>query len=246
MNQKRIKAVIEYDGSLYHGFQIQHNAITVQETIQDCIYSLIGEKVSLLCAGRTDSGVHALGQVIVFDTCSSIPPEKWQFALNSALPDDIRVLKSSEAALDFHPRYHAVSKHYRYLLYQKAAGQVFYRRYAYCNNEAYNIEKMKQACEWIKGRHNFESFCASGSSVTSYEREVKTCTITSEGSFIQLDIEANGFLYNMVRIIMGTLLEVGQRKYAPEYVREILSGQDRSLAGPTAPPQGLYMVSVHY
>ncbi len=243
---KRIKAIIQYDGSLYHGFQIQHNAITIQEIIQDCIYSLIGEKVSLLCSGRTDAGVHALGQVIVFDTGSSIPPEKWKFALNSTLPEDIRILNSCEAASDFHPRYHAILKHYRYLLYQQADGQVFYRKYAYCNEETYHIDKMQQACAIIEGRHNFKAFCASGSSVTDYVREVKACTITSQGPFLQLDIKADGFLYNMVRIVMGTLLEVGRGKYAPRHLQEILSGQDRSIAGPTAPPQGLYLVSVDY
>ncbi len=243
---KRIKAVLEYDGSGYHGFQIQKNAITIQEKIETSIENLLGEKVSIMAAGRTDAGVHAVGQVIAFDTDSSIPPDKWKFALNSILPPDIRVVSSSEARADFHPRFHAVDKRYIYMIHRKPGGKVFYGKYAYCNMEALELEVMQQACALFIGRHNFKSFCSSGSSVKTHDRHIKECRIVEKGPFIKLDITADGFLYNMVRIIVGTLLEVGRLTYEPEYITDIIQAQDRNRAGQTAPPQGLYLYSVNY
>jgi tRNA pseudouridine38-40 synthase len=243
---KRIKAILEYDGSTYHGWQIQKNALSLQETVEASIENLIGRKVGILAAGRTDAGVHALGQVVAFDTESSIPPEKWQFALNSVLPRDIRVVSSCQAEADFHPRFQAVDKRYIYLIYRRHSGQVFYSKYAYCSSEDFNLELMQQACSYFIGRQNFQSFCASGSSVKTFERNVKTCLIEAKGPFIKLDITADGFLYNMVRIITGTVLEVGRLNYKPQYIQEIIQAQDRNLSGPTAPPQGLYLHSVNY
>ncbi len=243
---KRIKAVLEYDGSGYHGFQIQKNAVTIQEMIETSIENLIGEKASIMAAGRTDAGVHAVGQVITFDTSSSIPPDKWQFALNSILPPDIRVVSSCEARADFHPRFEAVDKRYIYLIHRKQSGKVFYSKYAYCDLEALDLELMQQACRLFIGRHNFKSFCSSGSSVKTYDRHIKECRLEEKGPFIRLDITADGFLYNMVRIIVGTLLDVGRLTYKPEYVRDIILAQDRTRAGQTAPPQGLYLYSVNY
>ncbi len=242
----RIKMVIEYDGSNYHGFQIQQNAHTIQAEMEKGILNLTGEKSNLMFAGRTDAGVHALGQVVAFDTNSSIPPDKWRFALNSFLPQDIKIVRSEEAAPDFHPRFHALKKHYRYMIYRQSEGTVFYRHYALCNDEILDIGGMKQACQYIKGVHDFRSFCASGSSSRNFEREVNECAIIEEGPFIKLEIEANGFLYNMVRIICGTLLNVGRGIYKPEQIAEVIAAKDRSLAGATAPPQGLYLVSVTY
>ncbi len=243
---KRIKAVLEYDGSCYHGFQIQKNALSIQEKIEISIENLIGEKASIMAAGRTDARVHALGQVIAFDTSSSIPPEKWQFALNSILPPDIRVVSSSEAQAGFHPRFDAVDKRYIYLIHRKQSGKVFYDRYAYCDLEALDLELMQQACSLFLGRHNFKSFCSSGSSVKTHERHIKECKLEEKGPFIRLDITADGFLYNMVRIIVGTLLDVGRLNYQPEDISDIILAQDRTQAGPTAPPQGLYLYSVNY
>lgn len=242
----RIKAILEYDGSGYHGFQIQKNAVTIQETIEKAIEDLIGEKTNILCAGRTDAGVHALGQVIAFDTSSSIPPNKWKFALNSVLPQDIRIIESRESREDFHPRFDAIDKKYIYLIHRSLKRRVFLEKYAYCNYEKLDLALMQQACSYIVGRHDFRSFCSSGSAVKNFERTVKDCTITTMGTFIKVAITADGFLYNMVRIIVGTLLEIGRLSYPPQYIKEILLSRDRSKAGQTAPPQGLYLHSVNY
>ncbi|NLB89470.1 MAG: tRNA pseudouridine(38-40) synthase TruA [Syntrophomonadaceae bacterium] len=242
----RIKLILEYDGSNYHGYQRQKNAHTIQEEIESGILKLVGQSINTISAGRTDTGVHALGQVVAFDTDSSIPPEKWSFALNSVLPPDIRVISSELASSEFHPRYDAISKIYNYKIYRKAQGKTIFRNYALCMTEPLNIPAMQEACKLIIGKHNFKSFCASGSSVKNFERTVMNCAITEEWPFVNLEIEANGFLYNMVRIIMGTLLEIGQNNLKPEMMSDIIKAENRALAGPTAPPQGLYMVEVKY
>jgi tRNA pseudouridine38-40 synthase len=243
---KRIKAVLEYDGSGYHGFQIQKNAISIQETIESSIEKLIGYRVSIMAAGRTDAGVHALGQVIAFDTNSSIPADKWKFALNSILPADIRVISSCRVDSDFHPRFQALDKKYIYYIYRRQRGRVFYSPYAYCNQEKLNMEAMQEACKLLLGLQNFKSFCASGSSVKTFDRHIKECQLSQKGPFIQFEICADGFLYHMVRIIVGTLLEVGRSNLEPQDIARIIQAQDRNQAGPTAPPQGLYLHSVNY
>ena len=243
---KRIKIIIEYDGSRYHGFQAQQNAHTIQEEIEQSIYKLTRDKVSIMAAGRTDAGVHALGQVATFDTDSSIPGPKWQFALNSFLPDDIQVLKSEQVSPHFNPRFDAISKLYRYVIYRQKSGHVFYRNYSLYDDESLDIDAMKRACNVLQGTHNFSSFCASGSSVKTFERTITFCRLFEQGPCLIMEIEANGFLYNMVRIIMGTLREVGRGKYPPQYLEDIIAAQNRSLAGPTIAPQGLYLVRVDY
>lgn len=242
----RIKLIIEYDGSNYHGFQIQANAHTIQAEIEQAIYKLAGQPCSVISAGRTDTGVHALGQVVIFDTEASIPPEKWKFALNSLLPLDIRVISSELVSGNFHPRYDAISKLYKYQIYRQEKGLTFLRHYALCVLEPLNIVKMQEACNYIMGRHDFKSFCASGSMVKSHERYVMKCEIIETEPYLYLEIEADGFLYNMVRIIMGTLLQVGRGNIAPTQVKDIITAKDRKLAGPTAAPQGLYLVEVKY
>lgn len=243
---RRIKLIIEYDGTNYHGSQIQANGHTIQAELQQCIERLTGEKVSLLLAGRTDAGVHALGQVVAFDTAASIPSQRWQYALNSVLPGDIRVLDSQEAHPDFHPRFDAVSKLYRYRIYRRPAGATFHRHHGYGCFEPLSLENMQEAAQHLQGQHDFRSFCASGSSVKSFERNVSNCHLWEEGSFLNLDISADGFLYNMVRIIMGTLLEVGRGRLSAHDMERILAARDRSQAGPTAPAHGLYLVEVRY
>jgi len=237
---------VEYDGSRYHGFQIQHNAHTVQAELENGIKRLTGEPVSIICAGRTDSGVHALGQVIAFDTPTSIPGDKWRFALNSFLPPDIQIIKSNECHPHFHPRFDALSKTYHYIIYRRDKGRIFYRNYALYNTDSIDLAAMQTACQLLEGRHNFKSFCASGSSVKTFERSVYRCNLVEEEPFLRLEIQADGFLYNMVRIIMGTLLEIGRGNYQPETIADIIAAQDRSYAGPTVPPQGLYLVKVEY
>ncbi|HZJ85435.1 MAG TPA: tRNA pseudouridine(38-40) synthase TruA [Syntrophomonadaceae bacterium] len=242
----RIKLIIEYDGSNYHGFQRQKNAPTIQAEIEKGILKLIGTEQPIISAGRTDTGVHALGQVVIFDTKSSIPPEKWPFALNSVLPSDIRVLASLLVPSTFHPRYDAVSKLYKYRIYRHKVGRTFVRNYALSYSKPLDMLAMQAACDYIKGEHDFKSFCASGSSVKSYVRNVMDCYFIEEDDYIDYFIEANGFLYNMIRIIMGVLLEVGQNQMPPARVKEIILAKDRRLASATAPPQGLYLVEVKY
>ena len=242
----RIKMIIEYDGSNYHGFQRQDNAHTIQAELEKQIHTLTGEDITVRSAGRTDAGVHARGQVIAFDTAATIPADRWFQALNSLLPPDIRALNSCEVNHSFHPQYQAVSKRYLYYLYRPRWGVVFYRHYAYSVREPLDIAAMNHSCRLIKGVHNFKAFCASGSSVKTFEREVLHCEIKESGPFAYLDIEANGFLYNMVRIIMGTLLLVGRYRISVADVAKIIQSRDRTLAGPTAPAYGLYLHSVRY
>lgn len=243
---KRVKLIIEYDGTNYHGFQVQNNAHTIQAEIEKAINKLTGEKVVLAAAGRTDAGVHALGQVIAFDTSSRIPPDRWKYALNSVLPGDIRVRESSYVEKGFHPRFNAVSKTYHYLIYRREKGALFYRNYAWVNSEVLDVDEMKKAACYIKGTHDFRSFCSSGSSVKNFTRTVKKLEIEDEFPFLWLKIEADGFLYNMVRIITGTLVEIGQGKYKAEDMKNIIEARDRNKAGITAPPQGLYLIEVKY
>ncbi len=243
---QRIKMIVEYDGSAYHGFQRQINAHTIQAEIEQSIYNLNGERVSITAAGRTDAGVHALGQVIAFNTGSSIPPERWAMALNTKLPDDIRILASQAVTADFHPRYSALKKKYSYLIYRQKQGAVFYRRYALVNTEVLALEEMQRACSILEGTHDFRAFCASGSPVTNWRRTISSCVLLQQGIFMRLDIEADGFLYNMIRIIMGTLLEIGRQKMSADNLHSILASRDRAKAGPTLAPQGLYLHSVDY
>ena len=243
---QRIKMVIEYDGSSYHGFQVQNNAHTIQAELEEAISRLNGDKTSIMFAGRTDAGVHALGQVVAFDSESTIPPDKWQFALNTYLPPDIRVLRSMAAQPDFHPRFNALHKRYRYLICRRQAGAVHYRNLALINDEILDLEAMSQACTLVMGTHDFRSFCASGSSAKTFERTVYNCLVEENASLLQIEIEANGFLYNMVRIIVGTLLDIGRGIYPASTMKEIIASCERSQAGPTAPPQGLYLMHVTY
>lgn len=242
----KIKIVIEYDGSQYHGFQRQKNVNTIQQEIETAIRNLTGEIVSIEGAGRTDTGVHALGQVIAFKTDASIPADRWSLALNSKLPPNIFAHKSEEVPVDFHPRFSAVNKLYKYKIYRKRQGRIIYRNYALCSEEILNIEAMQKACSLLEGTHNFKAFCSSGSSVKNYIRTIYSCELNDGEEWLTMDIKANGFLYNMVRIIMGTLLEIGRNKISPEFLTQLFRVQDRSLAGPTVSPAGLYLVNVEY
>lgn len=243
---QRIKMILEYDGSAYHGFQRQSNAHTIQAEIESAIYALTGENLSITAAGRTDAGVHAWGQVIAFHTNATIPAERWSLALNSKLPEDIRILSSQAVPADFHPQFWAHKKSYAYLIYRQTEGAAFYRNYALLNTEALNLEEMQEACGLITGKHDFRAFCASGSSVKNWERNVSLCRLSEAGPWLRLDIEADGFLYNMVRIIAGTLLEIGRQRIQVEQLPAILESHERALAGPTVAPQGLYLCSVDY
>ncbi|MGI6193278.1 MAG: tRNA pseudouridine(38-40) synthase TruA [Christensenellales bacterium] len=242
---RRIKLVIEYDGTNYAGWQRQENGVTVQQLIEENIQKVTGERVTLHGSGRTDSGVHALGQVAHFDTGARMPAEKFCYALNTGLPDDIRIIDSCEVSSDFHARFSAKRKHYRYAINNGAHASALYRNFELHVHKTLDVAAMKEAAKVLVGTHDFSAFkaveCKLNAVRTIYRSEIST-----DGNRITYDIEGNGFLYNMVRIIVGTLVEIGKGKLDASDMERILLSKDRSNAGPTAPAKGLTLVSVEY
>lgn len=243
---KRIRLRVAYDGTNYHGWQIQNNSVSVEEVLTKALRELLGEEVVLLGASRTDAGVHALGNVAVFDTCTRIPPEKIALAVNQRLPEDIRVMRSEQVRDDFHPRYELSRKTYEYAVTNAGIQLPTKRLYAYFVYIPLDVERMRQAAEYLPGEHDFGSFCSAGSQVKSTVRTVYDIKILENGEDIKIRITGNGFLYNMVRIIAGTLIEVGMGRREPESVEQALCRVDRSLAGPTAPANGLTLIRIEY
>ncbi|MFV9568477.1 tRNA pseudouridine(38-40) synthase TruA [Thermoanaerobacter mathranii] len=243
---RNIMIVVEYDGTNYHGWQYQKNAITVQEVLQKAIKKVTGEEVNLIGASRTDTGVHALYQVANFKTNTKIPAEKLPYALNSVLPDDIVITQAKDVEDSFHARYSAKRKRYKYLILNRKFRMPTMRNYCWHISYPLNVEKMKKAATYLIGTHDFSAFKASGSSKTSTIRTVYDLIIEKNEDFINIEIEADGFLYNMVRIIVGTLSYVGLGKIGENEVYNILASKDRTKAGITAPPQGLYLIKIIY
>ena len=243
---KRIKLTIAYDGTNYCGWQVQPNGITIEEVLNKAIQKLTGEDILVIGASRTDSGVHALGNVAVFDTESTIPPEKLAMALNQRLPEDIVVVKSEEVPTDFHPRYCDCSKTYEYHIINTRIPDPTRRLTNYFVSYVLDIEKMRQAAAYLVGEHDFVSFCNVRTDVESTVRTITGLEILTNGDEITIRITGNGFLYNMVRIIVGTLIRVGRGFYEPEQVKEILEAKDRKAAGVTAPAHGLVLVKIDY
>ncbi|AEM79570.1 tRNA pseudouridine(38-40) synthase TruA [Thermoanaerobacter wiegelii] len=243
---RNVMIVVEYDGTNYHGWQYQENAVTVQEVLQKAIKKVTGEEVNLIGASRTDTGVHALYQVANFRTNTKIPAEKLPYALNSVLPDDIVVVQAKDVEDSFHARYSAKRKRYKYIILNRKFPMPTMRNYCWHISYPLSIEKMKKAASYLIGTHDFSAFKASGSSKTSTIRTVYDLTIEKNEEFINIEIEANGFLYNMVRIIVGTLSYVGLGKIEENEVYDILKSRDRTKAGITAPPQGLYLIKIMY
>ncbi len=250
------KLIIEYDGTNYQGWQRQapgtgHQAPvirTVQEEIEKALQQLFGKKIRLVGSGRTDGGVHALGQTANFGCVTRLKPENIRRALNSYLPPDIRILKAREDLENFHARFAAKSKTYRYLILNRPTASVFYRRLSWWIPQRLDFSAMRRASSIFSGRHNFKAFTASDPKrkADNFVRTVKKISLKKYGNFIILDIEADGFLYNMVRNIAGTLVEVGKGKLAGESLKDIFKSQDRRLAGPTAPAHGLFLLKVRY
>lgn len=244
---RNLKMVLEYQGTNYHGFQRQNNALTIQEVIEDKLSFLTKEKIAIISSGRTDAGVHAYGQVVNFLTSTSIPANKVALALNSLLPEDIAVKSVEEVALDFHARYSAVSKVYCYNIWNSSLPSALLRYFVYFFPRKLDVEKMREGASYLLGEHDFTAFCNIKSSTKNYVRKVHRLEITEkEKNLLQLEIEANGFLYNMVRIIVGTLIQVGVRKRAPEEIRSVLASRNRNQAGNTAPALGLFLKEVKY
>lgn len=243
---KRVKLTIAYDGTDYCGWQIQDNGITVEEVINSKLSELLGEEVAVIGASRTDSGVHALGNVAVFDTDSRIPAEKMSYALNQRLPEDITIQKSEEVPLDFHPRFCNSTKTYEYSILNRRFDMPIYRLYTHFVYMPLDIEKMQQAAKYIVGEHDFKSFCSTRTQVENTVRTIYSLEVTSDNDIIRIRVSGSGFLYNMVRIIVGTLIKVGLNVYPPEYVLEILNKKDRTFAGPKAPAKGLTLIGIQY
>ena len=277
---KRIMLTIAYDGTEYVGWQLQPNGIAVEQVINKALSDLLKENIVIAGASRTDSGVHAAGNVAVFDTETRIPAEKICFALNQRLPADIVCISSCEVRPDFHPRHADCTKTYEYYIYNAVHPDPIKRRYSYFVYLPLDIDAMRQAAGYLKGEHDFASFCSAHAQVkttirTIYSLDVicdrlsikeekskclqKTDDASSESCCsdekhrrsyeahdIRICISGNGFLYNMVRIIVGTLVKVGYHFYPPEYVKTILDGCDRKLAGPKAPAEGLKLIGIEY
>lgn len=243
---KRIKLIISYDGTNYCGWQIQNNGITVEQVLNDTLTDLLREPVTVIGASRTDSGVHALGNVAVFDTETKIPPEKISFALNQRLPADIRIQHSCEVPLDFHPRYCDTRKTYEYRILNRTFEDPIMRLYTHFCYFKLDVEKMKQAAEYLVGEHDFASFCSARGQALTTVRTIYLLNVEKQGDVISIRIQGNGFLYNMVRIIVGTLLKVGMGVYPPAHVKEILEAKDRRKAGPKVEAKGLTLVEIEY
>lgn len=256
--RKRIKLTVAYDGTNYCGWQIQPNGLTVEEVLNKKISALTGEDIKVIGASRTDSGVHALGNVAVFDTESSIPPQRFAYALNQKLPEDIVITDSREVPADWHPRYQDnISKIYEYHIYNGPIPDPMKRHYATFVSFPLDIEKMRMGANYLIGEHDFVSFCNIRTNTEDTVRTIEDIQILTQekrteedsspdGREIIIRIKGNGFLYNMVRIIVGTLIRVGRGFYEPEKVEQILQMRKRTEAGVTAPPQGLVLVKILY
>ncbi|WP_437231226.1 tRNA pseudouridine(38-40) synthase TruA [Planctomicrobium sp. SH661] len=265
---RNIRLRIAYDGTEYAGWQVQPNQVTIQGCVEAAIEKMTGERVRLLCAGRTDSGVHALGQVVNFPTTSRIPADKWRPALQTHLPPDIVILESDEVPADFHATFWAHSKRYRYVILNSVVDNPFMQRYSWRIGQELDVNAMQDAAQCLLGTHDFRSFESHWPNKATSVRTVMEITLqrrhaselftplslqaqvnrppAGDGEFICLEIEADGFLYNMVRTITGTLVYVGRGSWTREDVQRILKAQDRSVAGGTAPACGLFMVQVKY
>ena len=243
---KNIRLTIEYDGKDFNVWQKQPNKLNIQGEIERAIEEITGEKVDLIASGRTDAGVHALAQMANFKTNSNLPVEKYPIALNTKLKKSIRIQKAEEVEEDFHSRYHCKQKKYRYVINNSEQGSSIYRNLEYFVPNKLNVEKMQEAVKYFEGEHDFKAFKASGTSSKSSVRTIYKTKVEKQGDRIVIELTGNGFLYNMVRIIAGTLVEVGLGKIEPNEIPEIIEKGERARAGKTLPPQGLYLVKVEY
>lgn len=243
---KRIGLIVSYDGTAYAGFQIQKNALTIEEVLNKSLSDLLKEEIHIIGASRTDAGVHALGNVAVFDTETKIPAEKIMFAVNQYLPEDIKIQKSYELSLDFHPRYHNSRKTYEYKILNTKASIPLYRFNTYFYHKNLNVEKMQNAARYLLGEHDFQAFCSANAQVNDTYRIIYLLDVVQDGNIITIRISGNGFLYNMVRIIAGSLILVGAGYKSPEWIKEVLDSRDRQNAGACAPALGLTLVGIEY
>lgn len=243
---KNIKLAIEYDGTSFCGWQRQPNARTIQGTVEECIAKITQEEVGVIGCSRTDSGVHARKFICNFTTISKIPNEKFSYAINRMLPPEIIVLESKEVPLDFHARFSCKGKRYIYSILNRTWASPIRRDFTYHVKDRLDIDKMNEAAKYLIGKHDFESFRNLGSSVQSTVRTITQLDVIKDDEAIEVRVAGDGFLYNMVRIISGTLLEVGLNKRQPEDMKIILESRDRKKAGRSLPAKGLCLDEVFY
>ena len=243
---KNIKLILQYDGTCYHGFQIQPTVTTIQGVLEETVLKTLGESVKVNGCSRTDAGVHAVRYCAGFNLANPIPAEKIALVMNNALPDDIRILSSEEAGEDFHPRFSTVAKKYVYTLNTDPDAGVFTKNYEWQLRKKLDIEAMKKATVHFIGEHDFRSFMTSGTDMEVTVREIFSLDVEEDGKTVRIYIKADGYLYNMVRIITGTLVKVGEGKLSPDAIPGIIEKKDRNFAGPTAPPQGLALYEIYY
>lgn len=248
MQSRNIKLTIQYDGTNYFGFQLQAgtNIATIQSKLELALSKVLKERIRVKGSGRTDGGVHAAGQVVNFFTNSSIPVEKIVLALNHKLPRDIVALEAEEVDEKFHAQYHVYGKKYVYSFYQGLTPSPFYRLYAHYVPYKLDFDKIRDACNILKGTHNFRAFSSSGSNVKTFERTIYSIELTNAGDLWQVSVIGNGFLYNMVRIIVGTLIDIGRGRLDISCIDEALKTGNRLLVGSKYPPQGLCLQEVYY
>lgn len=246
---KNLKLTVAYDGTNYHGFQEQRGTglRTVQEVLETTLSKVAQRPIQVIGAGRTDAGVHAQGQVVNFRSDYwPVPTHKIHLALNTLLPADLKVVRAEEVPLDFHARFSAKAKTYCYSIYHHPVMSPLHRLYCYHEPRQLNVQAMQESCQYLLGTHDFKCFQAQGSPVKDTVRTIYRAELVEEKPVIHLYLRGNGFLYNMVRIITGTLLNVGMGKTKPEELAEIIASRNRTLAGTTVPPQGLCMMEVEY
>ena len=243
---RNIRLTIEYDGKEFNGWQKQPNKLNIQGNLEKVISDLTKEKIEIIGSGRTDAGVHALGQVANFKTNSNIPIEKFAIAINSRIKQSIRIKKAEEVDERFHSRYNCKRKTYRYIINTSETGSAIYRNLEYNIKMQLDVKKMQEAVKFFIGEHDFSAFKSSGTSSKSSVRTIYNAKVEQDGERIIIELTGNGFLYNMVRIISGTLVEVGLNKIKPEDITKIIESKNRQNAGKTLPPCGLYLVSVEY
>ena len=243
---RRIRLIVSYDGTNYVGWQLQDNGVSVQQRLNEAALAITGEQIQLHGSGRTDSGVHARAQVAHFDTNARMPADKFAIALNMRLPRDIRVLYSEEAPENFHARFSAKNKTYRYTVQTGLHADVFTRMTALHVHTKMDISRMQRAAQDALGEHDFQAFMSVGSTLTNTVRTITKSEWKQDGKYLTYEVGANGFLYNMVRILVGTMLEIGGGKLPEDSISLALSSGLREDAGPTAPPHGLCLQRVQY
>ncbi len=243
---KRIVLGVEYDGTNFSGWQFQPALRTIQDELEKAISKIAGDKIRITCAGRTDAGVHAIGQVIHFDTNADRPESAWILGVKTNLPDDITIAWVKEVSPEFSARFSAVERHYCYLINTSQVNSSINRHRMLWYPKLLDVSAMQEAAQYLLGKHDFSSFRAAGCQSNSPVRSINEILISRQQSVIRIDVKANAFLHHMIRNIVGTLLSIGHLKKSPTWMKEVLAAKDRKAADTTAASNGLYFMHVRY